>query len=310
MSRPLIYDLWPTVIERMDLANRILLSQKCPAIRRTDKRRPIGAVAIETSANCVKINNTSFYFEKYDYGKHILVFNSDGDAKTVVLKTNVPRYEAKRKLFATIMKRRSGILKVTNLSIIGYLNFPPNLKLCVQNVKIVRPSYEAHINERIRTLALIADLQKALTADSFPLESLEINNTFALVSSGEAKTVITTRYAWGIQTSDIHRIHVKHCFMDSVTVTALVENWQISEPEIGRHYSMETESYEIVEKYFSTAEHTTGAQVNERLGNKPSSFGLTFPINQEKVLNVFLEHVKKENGMDAYVIHFKIDPKL
>ncbi|ULT99263.1 hypothetical protein L3Y34_000538 [Caenorhabditis briggsae] len=94
VSRPLLYDLWPTVIDRMDLANRILISQKCPAICRMDQRRPVGAVTIETSAKCLKINNTSFYVEKYDSGEHFLVFKDDGDAKTVVLKTTVPVDEA------------------------------------------------------------------------------------------------------------------------------------------------------------------------------------------------------------------------
>ncbi|ULT99264.1 hypothetical protein L3Y34_000539 [Caenorhabditis briggsae] len=98
--------------------------------------------------------------------------------------------------------------------------------------------------------------------------------------------------------------------MNRFRVMDLLENWQISDPEIGRHYSMETGSYDLVLKYFSAAEQSPGAQINERLASGMFHYGLTFPINQEKVLNVFLEHVKKENGMEEYVMHFKIDPKL
>ncbi|PIC41798.1 hypothetical protein B9Z55_009091 [Caenorhabditis nigoni] len=160
----------------------------------------------------------------------------------------------------------------------------------------------------MRTASLVVDLQKALTADSFPLESLEIDSTLALVSSAEAKTVITTRSPQGIQTSDIHRIYIKYCTIDWLAVMDLIRNWQNSDPEIGRHYSMETESVDLVMNYISVVRQSPGAQINKRLASGISPYGFTFPINQEKVLNVFLDRFKKENGMEEYVIHFKIDP--
>ncbi|PIC42005.1 hypothetical protein B9Z55_009220 [Caenorhabditis nigoni] len=184
MSRPLLYDLWPTVMERMDLANRILLTQKCPALRRTDQRCQAKANTVEITTNSVKINNTSFYVEKYESGEHTEISKDDMDSKTVVMKTTVPLPEAREKLFKTIMKRKYGNLKVKNLSIIGDLNFPPNLKLCVQNLNVAKPDtnfLEAFSEKRKRTRNLIVDLEKALTADSFPLESLEIDYNFAVI---------------------------------------------------------------------------------------------------------------------------------
>ncbi|UMM21937.1 hypothetical protein L5515_003397 [Caenorhabditis briggsae] len=196
MSRPLLYVFLPTVIERMDLANRIVVSQKCPALRRTDQRCPADANTVEITTNSIKINNTSFQVEKYESGEHIEIFR-DVDSKTVVLKTTVPLPEAKKKLFETIMKIRSGILKVKNLSILGDLNcFLPNLKLCVQNLKVAKPYtnfLEAYSEKQKKTSSLIVDLQKVLTADSFPLESFEMDYNFAGISNIPANTVITTR---------------------------------------------------------------------------------------------------------------------
>ncbi|CAO4368857.1 unnamed protein product [Caenorhabditis nigoni] len=210
MPRPLLYDIWPTVIERMDLANRILMTQRCPALRRTDQRCPAEANTVEiTPGHSVKINNTSFYVIEYRSRGHIEIFKDDVNCKTVVLKTTVPVDEAREKLFETLMKRRSGIVKAKNLAIHGDLNFPPNLKLCVQNLKVAKPDcnfQEAFREKEKRTATLIVDLQKVLTADSFPLETFDLDNNFTLVPSATAKAVITYREAVGIQTSDIHRI--------------------------------------------------------------------------------------------------------
>ncbi|PIC41800.1 hypothetical protein B9Z55_009092 [Caenorhabditis nigoni] len=313
MSRPLLYDIWPTVIERMDLANRILITQKCSALRRTEQRCRADANIIEITSTSLKINNTSFQVEKYESGEHAEVFKDTVNSKRVVLKTTVLLYEARMRLFKAIMKRRSGILNVKNLSILVDVNSPPNLKLCVQNLKVARPYCdlgELFREKERRTISLIVNLQKALTADSFPLESLEIDNNFSLVSSGVAKTVITTRSPYGIQNSNIHRVLIKNCTMISTRVADLIRNWQVSEPEVGRHYSMETGCFDSVVRYFSVAEQAPGAQVNATLASGMFQFGLTFPINQEKVLNVFMDNGKDENGMDKYVIHFKIDPNL
>ncbi|PIC41766.1 hypothetical protein B9Z55_009063 [Caenorhabditis nigoni] len=315
MSRPLLYDLWPTVMERMDLANRIQLSLKCPALRRTDQRCPAKANTVEIATNGVKINNTSFYVEKYESEsdtKHIEILKDDGDTKTVVLKTTVPLLEAREKLFETIMKRRSGIVKVKNLSIIGDLNcVPPNLKLCVQNFKIAKPDtnfLEAFSEKRKRTRNLIVDLQKVLTADSFPLESLEMDYNFAVISNIPATTVITTRQQFGMQAVDIHRIHVKNCVSDWLDARDLVERWQISKPEIGRHWSLEGCS-KVVSKIFVAAAYAPGAR-RYFTCKRISAYDLIFPIDEEKVLNVFTEVVEKEHGMDEYVVHFKVVPKL
>ncbi|PIC42003.1 hypothetical protein B9Z55_009219 [Caenorhabditis nigoni] len=97
MSRPLLYDLWPTVMERMDLAN---------TLRRTDQRCQAKANTVEITTNSVKINNTSFYVEKYESGEHTEISKDDMDSKTVVMKTTVPLPEAREKLFKTIMKRK------------------------------------------------------------------------------------------------------------------------------------------------------------------------------------------------------------
>ncbi|CAO4368833.1 unnamed protein product [Caenorhabditis nigoni] len=311
MSRPLLYDLWPTVIDRMDLANRILLSLKCPALRRTDQRCPAKANTVEITPDIVKINNTSFYVIEYRSRGHIEISKDDVDSKTVVLKTTVPLPEAREKLFETIMKRRSGILKVKNLSIIGDLNFPPNLKLCVQNFKIAKPDtnfLEAFSEKRKRTRNLIVDLQKALTADSFPLESLEMDYNFAVISNIPATTVITTRQQFGMEAVDIHRIHVKNCVVDWLNARDLVERWQISKPEIGRHWSLEGHS-SVVSKIFVAAAYAPGARRYFSC-KRISAYDLIFPIDEEKVLNVFTEVVEKEHGMEEYVVHFKVVPKL
>ncbi|ULT99265.1 hypothetical protein L3Y34_000540 [Caenorhabditis briggsae] len=314
MSRPLLYDIWPTVIERMELSNRILMIQKCSALRRTEQRCRADANTVEITANSVKINKTSFQVEKYESGEHIEVSKENGGSKTVVLKTTVPLLEARMKLLKAVMKRRSGMLNVKNLSILGDVISPPNLKLCVQNVKVGKPYgpfQEVFREKERRTIRMIVNLHKTLTADSFPLESLEIDNNFSLVSSGVAKTVITTREAIGIQSTNIHRIHVKNCIIDWLTVTALVENWQNSKPEIGRHYSLEVSNrIGSAFRYFLSAQDSPGVQRNYKLANEMYQYGLTFPINQEKVLNVFMEHVKKENRMEEHVMHFKVDPKL
>ncbi|PIC41795.1 hypothetical protein B9Z55_009088 [Caenorhabditis nigoni] len=216
MSRPLIFDLWSTVMDRMDLANRILLSQKCPAFRRTDQRCSAKAATVEITTNSVKINNTSFYVAEYETGEHIEVFRNGVKWKMVFLRTTVPLREAKKKLFKAIMKRRSGTLNVQNLSILGDLNFPPNLKLCVQNVNVARPYRNFQEDDRIkqtRTSTLYKDLQKVLTADSFPLETLEMDYNFSARLAAPAKTVILVGEPYGIEVSDIHRIHVKKCTM-------------------------------------------------------------------------------------------------
>ncbi|PIC41797.1 hypothetical protein B9Z55_009090 [Caenorhabditis nigoni] len=193
MPRPLIFDLWPTVIDRMDLANRILLTQKYPAFRRTDQRCSAKVTTVEITTNSVKINNTSFYVAEYETGERMEIFKYTVNSKAVVLKTTVPLCEAKKKLFETIMKRRSGILRVKNLSILGKLSFPPNLKLCVRNLKVARPYrnfQEDDMIKQTRTSTLYKDLQKVLTADSFPLESLEMDYNFSARLDAPAKIVI------------------------------------------------------------------------------------------------------------------------
>ncbi|CAO4368856.1 unnamed protein product [Caenorhabditis nigoni] len=315
MPRPLLYDLWQTVIDRMDLANRILLSQKCPALRRTDQRCSAKATTVEITKDDVRINNTTFYVEKYHSGEHIEVSMDTfcgHHFKTVVLKTTVPLPEARKKLFETIMKRRSGILGVKNLSILGDLNFPPNFKLCVQNLKVARPysnSREDDMIKQTRTLALFKDLQKVLTADSFPLESLEMDYNFSSLRIGApAKTIVLTGQAYGIETTDIHRIHVKYCNMDPVRVMDLVERWQMVQPEVGRHYSLETGHRHVAIEYFKAAQMSPGAEENFKFANDLFTYGFTFWINEEKVLNVFMETGKDDDGMDKYVMHFKVDP--
>ncbi|CAO4368811.1 unnamed protein product [Caenorhabditis nigoni] len=311
MSRPLLYDLWPTVIDRMDLANRILLSLKCPALRRTEQRCQAKANTVEITTNSVKINNTNFYVEKYESGEHTEISKDDMDSKTVVLKTTVPVDEAREKLLKTIMKRKSGILKVKNLSIIGDLNFPPNLKFCVQNLNVAKPDtnfLEAFSENRKRTRNLIVDLPKVLTADSFPLKSLEMDYNFAVISNIPATTVITTRQQFGMEAVNIHRVHVKNCVVDWLNARDLVERWQISKPEIGRHWSLE-ECYNVVYDIFSGATGAPGAHWKFS-GKGIFVYDLIFSIDEEKVLNVFTEVVEKEHGMEEYVVHFKVDPKL
>ncbi|PIC41790.1 hypothetical protein B9Z55_009083 [Caenorhabditis nigoni] len=315
MSRPLIFDLWPTVMDRMDLANRILLSQKCPALRRTDQRCPDVAATVEITPDYVRINDTTFYVEKYESGEHIEVSMDTfcgHHFKTVVLKTTVPLPEAREKLFETIMKRRSGVLKVKNMSVLRDLNLPPNLKLCVQNLKVARPysnSREDDMIKQTRTLTLFKDLQKVLTADSFPLESLEMDYNFSsLRIEAPAKTVVLTGQAYGIETSNIHRIHVKYCNMDPVRVMDLVERWQMVQPEVGRHYSLETGHRDEAIGYFTAAQISPGAEENFKFANDLFTYGFTFSINQEKVLNVFMETGKDDDGMNKYVMHFKVDP--
>ncbi|ULT99262.1 hypothetical protein L3Y34_000537 [Caenorhabditis briggsae] len=313
MSRPLIFDLWPTVMDRMDLANRILLTQKYPEFRGTDQRCSAKATTVEITTNSVKINNTSFYVEKYESGEHMEVFQDGGKSKAVVLKTTVPLREAKKKLFGTILKRRSGILKVKNLSVLGDLNFPPNLKLCVQNLKVARPYcdfQEDDMIKQIRTSTLYNDLQKVLTADSFPLESLEMDYNFSVRLDAPAKTVVLVGQAFGIEASDIHRIHVKNCNMNWMNVIDLVGRWRMVQPEIGRHYSLETGRGDVAIGYFTAAEMSPGRGKNFKFANDLYTYGFTFSINREKVLNVSLETGKDEDGMDKYVMHFKIDPKL
>ncbi|CAO4368853.1 unnamed protein product [Caenorhabditis nigoni] len=249
MSRPLLFDLWPTVMDRMDLANRILLTQKYPAFRRTDQRCSAKATNIEITTNSVKINNTSFYVAKYETGERMEIFKDTVNSNAVVLKTTLPLREAKKKLFKTIMKRRSGTLKLKNLSVLGDLNFPPNLKLCVHNLKVARPYrdfQEDDMIKQVRTAMLYNDLQKILTADSFPLESLEMDYNFSVRLDAPAKTVILVGQAFGIEASDIHRIHVKNCTMNWQNVIDLVGRWRIVQPEIGRHYSLETGRGDVV----------------------------------------------------------------
>ncbi|PIC41792.1 hypothetical protein B9Z55_009085 [Caenorhabditis nigoni] len=225
MSRPLTFDLRQTVIDRMDLANRFLLSQKCPVLRRTDQRCPDKATTVEIKKDSVRINNITFYVKKYQSGEHMEISEDDGDSKTVVLKTTVPLRVAKKKLFETIMKRRSGVVKIKNLSIIGDLNLPPNLKLCVRNLKVAKPAFsflEDFSEKQRRTSTLIVDLQKVLTTDSFPLESLEMDYNFAVISNIPTKTLITTRQQFSMEGPahepvDIHRIHVKNCVSDLLT---------------------------------------------------------------------------------------------
>ncbi|CAO4384519.1 unnamed protein product [Caenorhabditis nigoni] len=313
MSRPLLFDLWPTVMDRMDLANRILLTQKYPAFRRTDQRCSAKATNIEITTNSVKINNTSFYVAKYETGERMEIFKDTVNSNAVVLKTTVPLCEAKKKLFKTIMKRRSGTLKLKNLSVLGDLNFPPNLKLCVHNLKVARPYWdfqEDDMIKQVRTAMLYNDLQKILTADSFPLESLEMDYNFSVRLDAPAKTVILVGQAYGIEASDIHRIHVKNCVMYCTNVFALVENWQLSKPEVGRHYSLETGSGDVAIGYFAAAEMSRGRGKNFKFANDLYTYGFTFKINREKVLNVFLETGKDDDEMDKYVMHFKIEPKM
>ncbi|CAP38081.2 Protein CBG21126 [Caenorhabditis briggsae] len=313
MPRPLLYDIWPTVIERMELSNRILMTQRCPALRRTDHRCPAEVHTVEITPDVVKINNTSFYVIEYRSRGHIEIFKDDVNCKTVILKTTVPVDKAREKLFNTLMKGRSGILKVKNLSILGDLNLPPNLRFCVRNFKVAKPDYdpeEDFLEREKRTLTLMVDLQKALTADSFPLESFEYDNSFTLVPNIPAKTAITITEAVGIHDSDMHRIHVKYWEIDWWTVGEIVDSWQNSKPEIGRHYSMEV-YYQIdtTIEYFTSDEHDPEVERNFNLPNGTYEYGLIFPIDKEKKLNVLLEQITKENGIEIYVMHFKIDQK-
>ncbi|CAO4368855.1 unnamed protein product [Caenorhabditis nigoni] len=314
MSRSLIFDLRQTVMDRMDLATRFLLSQKCPALRRTDQRCPDKATTVEIKKDSVRINNTTFYVKKYQSGQHMEISDDDGDSKTVVLKSTVPLRVAKKKLFETIMKRRSGVVKVKNLSIIGDLNFPPNLKLCIRNLNIAKPAFsflEDFSEKQRRTSTLIVDLQKILTADSFPLESLEMDYNFAVISNIPTKTLITTRQQFCMEHPahepvDIHRIHVKNCVTDWLDARYLVARWQMCKPEIGRHWSLE--GYQnVVNSIYSAAEQAPGAEIRYR-GKGFFGDHVTFPIDEEKVLNVFTEVVENENGTEEYVIHFKVDP--
>ncbi|CAO4384520.1 unnamed protein product [Caenorhabditis nigoni] len=309
MSQPLTFDLWQTVMDRMDLAHRFLLSQKCPALRRTDQRCPDKATTVEIKKDSVRINNTTFYVKKYQSGQHMEISEDDGDSKTVVLKTTVPLRVAKKKLFETIMKRRSGVVKVKHLSIIGDLNLPPNLKLCVRNLKVAKPDFsflEDFSEKQRRTLTLIVDLQKILTTKSFPLESLEMDYNFAVIPNIPTKTLITTRQQFGMEAVDIHRIHVKNCVNDWLNARDLVARWQMSKPEIGRHWSLEGH-HSVVDSIYSAARKAPGAQVRFR-GKGFFGHDVTFPIDEEKVLNVFTEVVENENGMEEYVVHFKVDP--
>ncbi|CAO4368851.1 unnamed protein product [Caenorhabditis nigoni] len=62
--------------------------------------------------------------------------------------------------------------------------------------------------------------------------------------------------------------------------------------------------------YFAAAEMSRGRGKNFKFANDLYTYGFTFKINREKVLNVFLETGKDEDGMDKYVMHFKIEPKM
>ncbi|PIC42006.1 hypothetical protein B9Z55_009221 [Caenorhabditis nigoni] len=107
---------------------------------------------------------------------------------------------------------------------------------------------------------------------------------------------------------EIHRIHVKNCVVDWLNARDLVERWQISKPEIGRHWSLEG-CYNVVTDIFSGATGAPGAH-RKFSGKGMFVYDLIFSIDEEKVLNVFTEVVEKENGMDEYVVHFKVVPKL
>ncbi|CAO4368858.1 unnamed protein product [Caenorhabditis nigoni] len=98
--------------------------------------------------------------------------------------------------------------------------------------------------------------------------------------------------------------------MNRVRVRNLVENWQNSKPEIGRHYSLEVYNrIDTAIRYFTSDQHPPEVQRNLNLAPGTFEYSLTFPINREKVLNVLLEKITNEIGMDKYVMHFKIDPK-
>ncbi|UMM21939.1 hypothetical protein L5515_003399 [Caenorhabditis briggsae] len=202
------------------------------------------------------------------------------DFKTVFLKTTVPLPEAQKKLFERILKKRAGILKVKNLSILGDVNLPLNLRLCVQNLNVKTDCNfrEDDTIKQTRTLTFFNDLQKVLTADSFPLESLELDYNFSLSKGAPAKTVILIGQAFGIVASNIHRIYVKYCIMDSSNVIDLVKRWQMVKPEIGRHYSLEPQR----------SDTAIGAS-----GMFP--FGLCFPISRDKMLNVYMEIGKNKD---------------
>ncbi|PIC41794.1 hypothetical protein B9Z55_009087 [Caenorhabditis nigoni] len=82
------------------------------------------------------------------------------------------------------------------------------------------------------------------------------------------------------------------------------------QPEIGRHYSLETGHGDVAIGFFTGAQRSPGAEKNFKFANDLYTYGFTFKINQEKVLNVFMETGKDDDGMDRYVMHFKIEPKM
>ncbi|PIC41801.1 hypothetical protein B9Z55_009093 [Caenorhabditis nigoni] len=307
MSRPLIYDMWPSVMQYMDLGNRTLLSLKYPKIRRTDKRCPAKAERIHVTEMGVKMNDTKFIVEKYESGEYMETSGSLDSSRTIILKTEIPISQAKNQLFLAFFDRKIDI----NTLIVDRdfrredVSWPSDLKIRVRNLWV--PPYQSHLetyaNTVLETRDFLNEIYKIL---SHPLESIDLGTCVLMSHSvtNSAKSLIVHKYAHGIEECESHRIHVQNTRTHFLEPEKIVEKWQLTKPEVGRHFSLATDNLSWAQWVFRTIEMRPDAHVTYALSSDVSSYGITIPIGNGTEINVFVTSSKKGS---EYVLNFKID---
>ncbi|ULT99266.1 hypothetical protein L3Y34_000541 [Caenorhabditis briggsae] len=308
MSKPLNYDMWPPVMQYMDLGNRTLLSLKYPKIRLTDKRCPARVERIHVTEMGVKVNDTKFIVKKYESGEYMETSGSDSDpSRTIILKTEVPVSQAKQQLFLAFFHRKLDI----NTLILDRefrredVSWPSDLKIKIRNLWVspYQSHFETYANTVLETRDFLNEINGIL---SHPLESMDLGTCVLMSHSvtNSAKTLLVHKYAHGIEECGSHRIHVQNTRTHFLEPVRIVEKWQLTKPEVGRHFSLATDNLSWAQWVFRTIEMRPDAHVTFALSTDVISYGITFPIGNGKEINVFVTSSKKGS---EYVLNFKID---
>ncbi|CAO4368861.1 unnamed protein product [Caenorhabditis nigoni] len=291
----------------MDLGNRTLLSLKYPKIRRTDKRCPAKAETIHVTEMCVKLNDTKFIVEKYESGEYMETSGSPDSSRTIILKTNIPLYQAKNQLFLALFNRKIDIdtLIVDRDFRREDVSWPSDLKIRVRNLWMspYHSHSETYANTVLETRDFLNEIKRILKV---PLESINLG-TCVLIShpvTNSAENVIVHNYAHGIEECESHRIHVNNTRTHSLEPEKIVEKWQLTEPEVGRHFSLATDDLLWALRVLRTIEMRPDAQINVALSSDVSSYGITIPIANGTEINVFVTGSRQRL---EYVLNFIVD---
>ncbi|PIC41803.1 hypothetical protein B9Z55_009094 [Caenorhabditis nigoni] len=255
----------------------------------------------------VKMNDTKFIVEKYESGEYMETSGSLDSSRTIILKTNIPLYQAKNQLFLAFFDRKIDI----NTLIVDRdfrredVSWPNDLKIKIRNLWMspYHSHSETYANTVLETRDFLNEIKRILKV---PLESINLG-TCVLIShpvTNSAENVIVHNYAHGIEELESHRIHVQNTRTNSLEPEKIVEKWQLTKPEVGRHFSLATDDLPWALRVLRTIEMRPDAQINFALSSEVSSYGITIPIGDGTEINVFVSGSRQRL---EYVLNFKVD---